>query len=212
MRAVGRQCQHERPRAPGAHRPAPGAEAPSGVTARADLAEALIDSDPDAIFVVTETGRVCFANAAARAPFAGGPLRASGDRLGAADPGEDQLLGRALAAARSGCASTFSLTADGGPARVDVAPLGSGALAAVRVIDPAARLERALAAVTMRCGLTPSEASLARALAKGVLAPEHARRRGVAISTVRSQAQNLLRKTGARSQVEFLAQLRSEAA
>lgn len=201
----------ERVRAGGLHCPAPDAAATGRDAARGLLAEALVDSDPDALFVVTEAGRVCFANTAARSTSTAA-LRIVADRLSACGPRDEPALARAIAAACAGSASALVLQVGDGEIRVDVGPLPSTTLASVRVIDPAARLERALSAFTGRFGLTRSEAALARALARGVLAPEHARRRGVAISTVRSQAQNLLRKTGATSQVEFLARLRAEAA
>ncbi|MEG1327803.1 MAG: hypothetical protein RSD99_23080, partial [Janthinobacterium sp.] len=53
------------------------------------------------------------------------------------------------------------------------------------------------------CGLTGAEWSLALALADGVEPVEYAQRKGVRISTVRSQIQAILAKTGTRRSSEI---------
>ncbi len=58
-------------------------------------------------------------------------------------------------------------------------------------------------------GLTAAESDLLAALARGVGAVEHARRRGVSENTVRTHAAALLAKMGCRSQLELVALARS---
>ncbi|MBH1996559.1 MAG: hypothetical protein I8H69_15950, partial [Burkholderiales bacterium] len=53
------------------------------------------------------------------------------------------------------------------------------------------------------CGLTAAQWALAQALADGVEPTDYARRHGVRISTVRSQIQAILAKTGTRRSSEI---------
>ncbi|MDF4024644.1 hypothetical protein P3W24_06695 [Luteibacter sp. PPL201] len=59
-----------------------------------------------------------------------------------------------------------------------------------------------------RWGLTPAEKALVRALMAGTSPAEHAERRGVKISTVRSQVRAVLEKSGASSLRQLLIMLR----
>jgi DNA-binding CsgD family transcriptional regulator len=52
--------------------------------------------------------------------------------------------------------------------------------------------------------MTGAEAALAAALANGSRLAEHASRRGVSISTVRTQLKKCFRKTATRRQVELI--------
>lgn len=67
-----------------------------------------------------------------------------------------------------------------------------------RTIVVASRLRETL-------GLSPSEATLAAALAAGATLADHARKRGVSLETVRSQMAGIRRKTGCRRQAELVA-------
>lgn len=177
------------------------------------LAEALADADEDALFIVASDMTVHFRNRAAARLCESAAARVQAGRLVFSETEDDHALRRGVrtaAAGRGGCALPLAARAPGLLAEIDALD-GKGSatgLIRLRLVDPVARMERMVARLTARFGLTAAEAALARSLAEGRSPAEHAARRGVAIATVRSQAQGLLRKTGAAGQVELLAAMR----
>jgi DNA-binding CsgD family transcriptional regulator len=64
------------------------------------------------------------------------------------------------------------------------------------------------AAVLVELGLTETEAEVAHGLYKALTPQEIARRRGVAVDTVRSQIKSVYSKLGVRRQLELIGRLR----
>lgn len=93
------------------------------------------------------------------------------------------------------------------PIPTDAAACGNGGRLAMLSLRPlfraSARHAHGPADAARPCGLTAAEWSLALALADGVEPAEYALRQGVRISTVRSQIQAILAKTGTRRSSEI---------
>jgi len=179
---------------------------------RARFAEAALEAQPNAVFVVDARGRPCFMNQQASA------LVAKGDsvlltRLGlkALRFEDERRLRHAIetACARKGPqGGAFQLSgARGTPLRVMISPLGTkaGALALVVVNDPAQPDPGVVEALRGYYGLTTAEAQTAAGLANGRTPTEVAIDRGVSVATTRTQIREILHKTEARGLAQIAA-------
>ena len=175
------------------------------------------DPDTAAILVLTDTGKVSYANARAEAMLAAGSpvaLTPTG-RLRAADAGlsariEAALRGLpggrvALAWSRGAACADLVPVDDGLQADIGAGPLGRALSPRMVLIlshptepdDPAAR-------IAVRLSLTSAEAAVALALADGLTPEEIAAGRGASVHTVRNQIKSALSKAGARRQAELV--------
>jgi DNA-binding CsgD family transcriptional regulator len=136
----------------------------------------------------------------------GGPLRIVRGRLCAADPGDDERLQAALAAA-------LGVGARQQPASVRIRGADQDLLLRFAPLPARVVLGVEPAAVAtleaLPAALTEAEHAVAQALAEGLRAADIAALRGVSVDTVRSQRKIIYRKTGASSQVELMKILRS---
>lgn len=143
-------------------------------------------------------------------------LRVDRQGLHAAHPWDAHRLREALARALRGSGGELRVRRPSGEPDwiVSVAPtreLLDHLRAAVRIfvhlLDPAARPSCAPERLRALFDLSPAEARVATALLSGLHASEIATRHGVAISTVRTQVEQLLSKTGTERQLELRALL-----
>lgn len=185
-----------------------------------------IDALRDGAAVIDRIGRVLHANPA----LLGMLRRRDGLGLGpaglvAADAASqaalDALVGRALLAAQGHGppqgAERVALPRPSGaaPWLAEALPMpltaagrmGGRAGVLLLVADADARRPPTERLLAQSFGLTPSEASLAASLMAGIPLAEHARRRRIAMPTVRTHLAHLLRKTGTRRQAELVAKL-----
>lgn len=189
-----------------------------GIESQHRLGYAALDALSDPILVVTGDAMVVFANAAAEA------LSAQPDRVLAfgrsygleakSIAATRQLREMIQDAAQGGKGGALALPRGSGKRPLatvigripgNLAPDGSGAgLALVLPRDleetgaPTPTLLRQL------FGVTPAEADLAEALLTGEILPEIAARRGIHVSTLRTQLSSLLAKTGCRRQGDMM--------
>ena len=193
------------------------------------LAAAMLDALPSALLLVEADGRIALRNAAAARRLAqpGSGLRERRGQLSLAAVAEGRRLAAALAriaVPRPGAedwGETIQVPRpDGGlPLMLRVAPLsteqrqappwsglglGARPLALVLVSDPLAPRPELVRQAAALFGLTPAEARLAQALLEDVTVEDYAARQGVRVSTVRTQLQALLRKTGTERQASLL--------
>lgn len=181
---------------------------------KADAAErdirAVLHGQSSAILLVNAQGRVGFANLAAEGLLASRDgLESSSGTIRISHALADRLS-RALASAATGKGGDALLVVrpSGRPAyRLVVTPhRGPGALPgqALVIIEDPEQADPGLAQNLRRLfGLSPAEADLAVRLAEGCSLPEIADMRAVQPSTVRSQMNAVLAKTGSRRQTEL---------
>ena len=188
------------------------------------LAWAALDALPRAILLVDACLRLVFMNLAAQRLLATGPLAHAlitlrGGVNVCASSVQQQLAQRVRqACAGLACprpAPLYACDKDGRPAleigilplpvRIGQDGLGEGAVMVMLCLRPLFRAGRRHwpGAFERPCGLTGAEWSLALALADGMEPAEYAQSRGVRISTVRSQIQAILAKTGTRRSSEI---------
>ena len=189
------------------------------------LAWEALDTLPRAILLVDACLRLAFMNLAAQRLLAAmpptRPLLAL--RGGSVDVRASQLQQQLAQRVRQACAGLachrpaplYACDEDGRPAlEIGILPLpvrieqdgaGDGAALAMLSLRPLFRAGRRHWPGTAErpCGLTGAEWTLALALADGVGPAEYAQRKGVCISTVRSQIQAILAKTGTRRSSEI---------
>lgn len=196
----------------------------------AGIGFAAVDEMATGLVILKPDRRVMFINRAARRMLLqrGGPMLQSAEgRLRLLQPGADAMFATLLAQAttsgsqRTGgsmrCGST-----DGGmalalmtvPFRPDLGagmglgsadlPRLSGPMAMLLVTDPNARPNQLAEQVIAMFGVTRAEAEVAASLATGLSVEEVATQRGVRLTTLRSQVQSLLAKTGTNRQGELL--------
>ncbi|WP_426090216.1 helix-turn-helix transcriptional regulator [Janthinobacterium sp. PSPC1-1] len=189
------------------------------------LAWEALDALPRAILLVDACLRLVFMNLAAQRLLAAAPqahpliaVRGGGVQVRAS------LLQQQLAQrVRQACvglachrpAPLYACDEDGRPAlEIGILPLpvrigqdgvGDAAVMVMLSLRPLFRAGRRYwpGPVERPCGLTGAEWSLALALADGMEPAEYARQKGVRISTVRSQIQAILAKTGTRRSSEI---------
>ena len=189
------------------------------------LAWEALDALPRAILLVDACLRLVFMNMAAQRLLAAAPqahpliaVRGGGVQVRAS------LLQQQLAQrVRQACvglachrpAPLYACDEDGRPAlEIGILPLpvrigqdgvGDAAVMVMLSLRPLFRAVRRYwpGPVERPCGLTGAEWSLALALADGMEPAEYARQKGVRISTVRSQIQAILAKTGTRRSSEI---------
>lgn len=165
--------------------------------------------------VVTETMRIVEANACGREALAGrdGLVPAKRDALGAELPEDGSALADCVAeACRGGTGGSVLVqrSAAGRPLLVRVAPFSpvSGSRTGLALIcfrAPAARLKHRRQVLSALFRLSAAEVQVALDLAEGDDLTQIADRRGVQLSTVRSQVGSLMSKTGTRRQAELVA-------
>lgn len=179
-------------------------------------AAAALDRLADGIVLCDRHARVIFANAAARAHGARGDGLVVDGRIGAVQAAVDgELKGlialqprpgqpaQALRLPRAGGGAFFLLVAPLAPGvRTGLGLRGAEILVLITSSDgapmpPAARIARLF-------GLSVAEADIALALSAGERAEEIAERRGVRLSTVRTQLSAILAKTGTARQAELV--------
>ncbi len=194
----------------------------AALAAGRQLGQAVLDRLAAAVCVLDGRAGVRMVNAAAEQLFgaATAPLRLREGRLQAQPAALRDWLARALAGAVDAAprGSSCWWAPEGPPGwTLMVVPLpaahelreGVGdARALLLVTVPGAGVVEP-AQLRELFGLTAAESDLLAALARGVGALEHARRRGVSVNTVRTHAAALLAKMGCRSQLELVALARS---
>lgn len=183
-----------------------------------DAVDRLLETTPHPLFFLDARGRVRRVSRSAEAMLAAGsPIRLDHDLLAAASPNDDAALQRLIAAAtgrdrkpRQGGAVVLSDLS--GCHEVAVAPLGPRGAAAwstepvamvTLTAGEAPRLPSDLA-LRRRYRLTPAEARLALALAKGGTLREAADEAAVSINTVRAQLGAVFSKTGCHRQADLV--------
>lgn len=196
---------------------------------QAAAAGAGLDALRHGVAIIAPHGQLVRVNAALHDMVARGDgLRLSANRLLADDPAAQSRLSRAidtvLAAGPLAAAVATDIFAlprpSGGAWRVQVTAIQAGASglfagfsgALVMVADPRQVPLPSAATVQAMLGLTPAEADLALSLAAGRTLAEHARRRRVALETLRTHLASIRRKTGCRRQAELVALVLSLAA
>lgn len=183
--------------------------------ARANIAETALETLPVAAMVLDAASHVMFANPAALQMSRAGALPAirrtalHGRGALASDGAQGLRLARLVRAVASGVTPGGGMRWDNGEATAALTVLPLPKRLALGVARPgmALLLARGLAAdvppplklVQQVFGLTQAEAEVAIALAAGLSGPEVARRRGVSLATVRTQARLVMDKTGATS-------------
>lgn len=187
---------------------------------RARNAEALLDMNSTASFLLDEYGEVVFMNSAARRlTQEGDGLRVFGGSLGPADAsGRMEFRGLVMSAASAdGPGGALALERRFGkrPLQVLVTPFrpanphGSDARVLVLATDPELKVNFPDAILRALYDLTPAETEVANGLLTGFSLEELALLRKVSIETVRSQMKALLGKTGTRKQSELVSLLSS---
>lgn len=166
-------------------------------------------TDEMALFLVTETGLIAYANGSGEHALRDGSfLRSEGGprgRLRARDPGDDRQLQALLVGARSG----FSLRLRVDDERsiiVNGAPTMQGGRRYTRVlcIDTASIPKMPTRILEQAYGLTSAESRLAVLIGQGASPKDAADTLGVQVSTVRSQLVKVFDKCDVRRQSELV--------
>jgi DNA-binding CsgD family transcriptional regulator len=203
-------------------------EDPPSAAAAAQALElaAIVDEIDYGALLVTLTGRLRFANRAARlalgqasGAYSGGAVAAAAlcvvqQQVQTRQPEQQaQLLEGIAAAACRGLRSMLQLGRAQQPQYVAVLPLYAHAAAAdcptaLLLLGRRDICEPLGAAAFARChGLTPAESAVMMALAQGLSPQDIARHSGVAPCTVRSQIQSIRNKTGLRRIPDLIARV-----
>ncbi|KCZ97603.1 LuxR family transcriptional regulator [Hyphomonas polymorpha PS728] len=175
---------------------------------------ATLDAVKAAAFILNTDGRVIgLSRRGADIAERGDGLRLSGGRVKLEDGAAREALEAWLSRLGKGTAPPMSLFT--GSAMLDLQPLpperdglGTGP-AALAILREATTPEERRILIRARYNLTPAEADIALALARGVSVPDIASGRGVSLPTVRSQLQALYAKLDVRRQAELVAKLKS---
>jgi DNA-binding CsgD family transcriptional regulator/PAS domain-containing protein len=175
----------------------------------ARLAEDALDQLSFGVLRCEADGRIRFANAAARSMLAAQDGLRAGPLLECALRGATASLHERLRAVVRGRVPEHALLVERpsglGAYRVVVVPLGAASNQALVVVhDPAQREPTLAQRAAALFGLSAAEADLTAGLIDGATLQEIADRRGVRISTVRSQFQSVLAKTGATRQTDLI--------
>ncbi|WBV41634.1 hypothetical protein [Pseudoroseomonas cervicalis] len=185
----------------------------------ARIGYAALDELPTGIAILRADRRCIFMNRAGRRMLLrrGGPmLQGGGGRLRLLQPSADAmfatLLGQATAGQPARAGSMRCTSADGHlalmlvPFRLPLPdmPAVPGPLALLLAADPNAATGQLSDQVMAMFNVTRAEAEVAASLATGLSVEEVAMARGVRLTTIRSQVQSLLAKTGTNRQGELL--------
>lgn len=177
----------------------------------AALLAAALDEIQDGLLITDAAGHLRHANARAEALLkARDGLAVVGGRVTPRDPRLSDRFALALcsAASRTGsCGDAIRLqrTTDAAAARLLIAPLTGDRSSVLILIDASHGGEVNMARNLVHLyGLTASEADLAALLNEGLSPAEAAERRGVRLSTIRSQILSTLHKTEARGLGDLL--------
>lgn len=185
--------------------------------ARTSAAELAIHCVSVAVVVLARDRKILFANPAADELLAQpGAVLVRDGRLRAAEPSQTAVLDSAVAA----CAAYCLASGPSMPVRLS-GPVGAGVVAGV--VPPPARIpaaSRACAvAILLREGghrkelreiaaalyrLTAAEAELVAALSEGATLEAHAERRGIRLTTAKSQLLSVFGKTGTNRQAQLM--------
>ena len=179
------------------------------------FAQRALDALSFGVVVLDGAGAVIAANdAARRAALPRGGVVLTRHRIGAENVSADRALAAAIAAALAGRPSAARIVTvprpSGGAWMVSVMPLpASSPIAAhdggalVLIVDPASERGVRRDDLATLYGLTGAEADLAIAIAGGAQLHEIAGRRGVKLSTVRSQLLSAMQKMQVRRQADL---------
>ena len=190
-----------------------GARAPAAAPVPSDLLAQILDEVREGVMLVGQQGRLVLANRAARRLLAGGgPIDLRSGRVRCRDQASDRLLHRAIEQACAGEGEhreAVVLSQAGGiPLIVTVsctrAP-GHAGQALLLAFDPYPDGDGLTASLRTCFGLTPSEAEVAGAVAEGRAVTDIARRRQVAVGTIRSQLKRIAAKLGCTRQSQIAA-------
>lgn len=190
---------------------------------KAGLLESLVGTLADALVTVTADGKVHYCNSAAEARFRlpHFPLAVKDGVLVAKDQNAAALLRLRLLEATQGIGGAISLASPRSPLEVvhlTLCPLSvrlktmrheSEPQALILMTDPSKPGLPASETLQVLFGLTGAEARLALALAAGKSLEEHAIESRIAMSTARTQLNNIFAKTGARRQAEVVSRILS---
>jgi DNA-binding CsgD family transcriptional regulator/PAS domain-containing protein len=180
---------------------------------------ALLDSSPDALLLLSQTGEIRVANAAAHVLLEQNELiGAERGYVRARDPESHarliQAIGRVGAPMGRGGPESLVLANDDTTLWITIgrltppgdSPLSTDAPAVVVTLtDPALRPRLVAEPLQRLYGLTPAEAHVALLLADGLAADEVALRTGVVLDTVRTHIKRILSKTRLNRQSELVA-------
>jgi DNA-binding CsgD family transcriptional regulator len=184
---------------------------------KADSLAAMIDAFGQAVMLVSCTGRLLHQNVAAAEIIArSGALAIRDGFLVGTTPRAERMLGslvaRALAPVDAEASAAALPCPDGGRLELTATGVAAGCgkrhamLIASNCWRRDGSLEQRLRALH---NLSPSEATLAVAIAAGDTPAEIAEKRGVALATVRTQIKNIAAKLGCNRQSEIVARVRS---
>ena len=178
-----------------------------------------LDRLPTGVILLDSSGRPVFVNAEARRILeAHDGLSLDRGVLSAARPRDTQALRARVASAatpgRGGGHLALGRPSLLRPLGLDVVPLTLPTqdglpprVVGIFVVDPDRQFEHDATVVARLYGLTPAESELATRLVAGDTLEGAADRRGITRETARTHLKRILRKTGARSQVQLLRQM-----
>lgn len=175
---------------------------------RARLSDEAFQQLDDAVYLCDRRGRVLHRNLMGRDGVAGVLALAADGQLRCLDRDDERRFAGALheAATRRTSAVLLVERRDGLPVRIAIDPVFPGEVAFVVIVRDYERLlHTKLDQAQARYGFTPSERALAESLVRGRTVEQHARLRGIGVSTVRSQLKSLLAKSGTARQAELVA-------
>jgi DNA-binding CsgD family transcriptional regulator len=193
------------------------------VRASLEASRSMVDTFATGLIVTDAAGRILFANAAAETLLRRSDgLTSRQGRVVARDPALQSAMAAAIAGAVT-LAARLPGTDAGGlllprgagqePLRIGIWPLppdstagpgAQGPRALLTVTDPSDGIKPDIAAFAAMYRLTPAEADVAERLADGMALADMAERRGVLMSTLRSQLAAVFAKTGTQRQAELV--------
>lgn len=182
----------------------------------------ILEKTPAGVLLVTENWKVLYANPAAQAFIAAQGGLALDRGCISASVSDDTARLRSLIGRATRTSARRALHA-GGVLRVrrpngslpleilisplapsDVPPLGKQAVAALYLRETQPSASSPVAALANQYGLTPGEARVLAALARGLSGKRAAQALGISYNTLKTHLQHLFMKTGARRQLELV--------
>jgi DNA-binding CsgD family transcriptional regulator len=159
--------------------------------------------------------RVHWLNGSAQRLLAAGPLRLVGSRLLCDSEADFATLMKALEKSVAAGGNTVRYLRLGwaeSALHVAIMAAAQPCTLVLTLTSPTRGVDLPTEALTQLFGLTPAEAALVAALAAGSTLEQHARKRGVAVATVRVQLKHVNMKTGVRRQSDLVRLVWSSAA